>query len=96
MTLEEFKKTLDNDDPPVELDKTLHALWFDGKGDWNKAHNIAQSITNSSGSWIHAYLHRKEGDLSNSSYWYSRAGKKMPDFTLQEEWNNLVSEFLNK
>jgi hypothetical protein len=95
MTLEEFKKTLNSNEPPAGLEKTLQALWFDRKGDWDKAHNAAQSINNSNGSWIHAYLHRKEGDLSNSSYWYSRAGKKMPDITLQEEWNNLVMEFLN-
>ncbi len=82
--------------PPNELAPTLKALWHAGKGDWNKAHDIAQEIHSTEGSWIHAYLHRKEGDDGNAAYWYNRAGKKFPDNTLEQEWEEIVSDLLKK
>lgn len=72
----------------------MQALWFDGKGDWEAAHNIAQDIHSNSGSLIHAYLHRKEGDEGNAGYWYARAGETYPNVSLQEEWEHLVERFL--
>ena len=72
----------------------MRALWYDGKDDWETAHNIAQDIHSEDGSWIHAYLHRKEGDNGNASYWYRRAGKQMPRLTLSEEWDNIAEELL--
>ena len=69
-------------------------MWYDGKGDWHKAHDIAQDIHTREGSWIHAYLHRKEGDLSNAQYWYHRANQKMPTYDLSKEWEELVIAFL--
>lgn len=96
MTLDEFNASLTQQAPPTNLNPFLESLWYDRKGHWEKAHNIAQEIHSTSGSWIHAYLHRKEGDLSNASYWYHMAEKTMPSVSLDAEWENLVSVFLKK
>lgn len=80
--------------PPEGVPDLLKALWYDGKEDWNASHDIAQDIHTKEGSWIHAYLHRKEGDLGNAAYWYSRAGKPVCKTSLKEEWEQLVNEFL--
>jgi hypothetical protein len=93
MTLEQFKQSLTKPQPPA-LPPVLEAMWHDGKEDWEQAHNIAQEIHNQEGSWIHAYLHRKEGDNGNALYWYQRAGKKMPGVSLQEEWEGIVKALL--
>ncbi|MCK7559866.1 hypothetical protein MKQ70_34985 [Chitinophaga sedimenti] len=81
-------------EPPYGLTPALTAMWWDGKGDWDAAHDIAQEITGSTGSYIHAYLHRKEGDPGNAAYWYARAGRKIPKSSLDEEWNDIVMELL--
>ena len=94
MTFESFCLSVNNERIP-EVNSYLLALWHDKKGSWKKAHEIAQEIDDNSGSWIHAYLHRKEGDLSNASYWYHRAGKNMPSGTLDGEWESLVRHFLD-
>lgn len=94
MTAAEFKSSLKASHPPAELSQALQALWFDGKGEWDKAHDLAQEIHSRDGSWIHAYLHRKEGDLGNASYWYHRADRPVSKLPLQEEWEELVSAFL--
>lgn len=94
MTSEEFKTTLKDNKPPDGLNPLLIALWYDARGSWNKAHETAQEISSKEGSLVHAYLHRKEGDLSNASYWYSRAGREMPSVSIGEEWENLMNEFL--
>lgn len=70
----------------------LLALWHDHRGHWDVAHGIAQEIPTEDGSAVHAYLHREEGDLSNAMYWYRRAGRAMPDITLEEEWESLARE----
>ena len=72
----------------------LRALWYDRRGDWQRAHQIAQVIENAEGSRVHAYLHREEGVLWNADYWYSRAGRKRPNIPLVEEWKLLVEEML--
>jgi hypothetical protein len=95
MRFEIFKASLADDHPPSDLIPPLLALWHDGKGDWTRAHEIAQSINDWKGSWVHAYLHRKEGDLSNAGYWYSRAGKPMHNASLEEEWDSIASELLD-
>ena len=92
MTLSEFKATLNEKNPPANLDTLLQALWHDANGDWDKAHTLAQDVADADGSWVHAYLHRKEGDLSNASYWYSRAGRQRPDVSLEEEWERITEE----
>ena len=94
MNLEAFKKSLTASNPPATLTAPLQALWYDGKEDWEMSHNIAQDISDENGSWIHAYLHRKEGDAANASYWYRRAGKPVPSYSLQKEWEELVKAML--
>lgn len=93
MTLSEFEKSLEQDSPPKGLSIYLQALWHDAKGNWDKAHDLTQQSHDQKGDRIHAYLHRKEGDLHNAKYWYARAGQKMPEVSLQEEWKELVSDF---
>ena len=75
MTFETFKATLGDPAPPVGLSPVVQALWHEAKGDWNEAHRLAQSQDDADGAWVHAYLHRVEGDLANAGYWYRRAGK---------------------
>lgn len=94
MTIIEFKESLTNQQPPTDLSQNLIALWYDAKGNWDKAHDIVQLTSGYDGDWIHAYLHRKEGDLSNASYWYSRIGRSRPDKSLEEEWEELASHLL--
>jgi hypothetical protein len=93
VTPEEFKISLTSSTPP-EVSSLLKAMWYDGKGDWSMAHNIAQDIHSQDGSWVHAYLHRKEGDHYNAQYWYSRAGKRMPAYSLQQEWEEMITVLL--
>jgi hypothetical protein len=93
LKLSEFKASLNNPIPP-EVPTLLQALWHDVRGDWGKAHDLAQEVNTKDGSWVHAYLHRKEGDKFNAQYWYSRANKKMPAYSLEQEWEELVSAFL--
>ena len=96
MDLEHFKKTLSDKNPPTGIDANLKALWYDGKGHWDEAHNIVQASGNQIADWIHAYLHRKEGDLGNASYWYSRARKQNPNLPIDAEWEELVKYLLSK
>lgn len=94
MTLEEFNASLQHDTPPPEFNSLLTSLWFDAKGDWQVSHTIVQDLESKDAAWIHAYLHRKEGDLWNADYWYRRAGRIRPEATLEEEWKNLLVSFL--
>jgi hypothetical protein len=94
MTFSEFKLSLSQDTPPSGLSDLLTALWYDVKGSWDKAHKITQDISGKDAALVHAYLHRKEGDSSNASYWYSRAGRKFSDKSLEEEWEEIVKELL--
>ena len=96
MTLFTFKNSLQKQTPPPNISPNLLALWYDGKGDWAKAHDIADGNPYPEANWVHAYLHRKEGDDWNANYWYRRAGKTMPTLSLAEEWDNLVGYFLKK
>lgn len=95
MTLPEFIASLQSSEPPYGLKPALTVMWWDGKGDWEMAHDIAQNMKGSTGSYLHAYLHRKEGDLGNAAYWYARAGRNMPQASLQEEWEQIVTALLN-
>ena len=91
MTYSEFEASLDQPAPPAALHLALQALWWDAKGDWNKAHECAQAEEGEpSCDWVHAYLHRKEGDASNAGYWYRRAGKAPASSPLVEEWRAIA------
>jgi hypothetical protein len=96
MDLTAFKQSLTESRPPAGLVPALRALWYDGRGDWHTAHEIAQDMETADGAWIHAYLHRKEGDLWNADYWYGRAGRTRPAMTLAHEWDELVVALLSK
>jgi len=93
MTLEEFRKSLSGDAPPVR-DLALAGLWWDAKGEWTRAHESAQQDEGPAGSWVHAYLHRKEGDNSNAGYWYSRASREPSRASLDEEWLEITQALL--
>ena len=92
----EFRQTLSTPTPPSELSAALRALWHDAKGQWDAAHAVAQDIDGEDGAWIHAYLHRKEGDAGNAAYWYRRAGKPASRLTLDAEWEQIAAELLRR
>jgi len=94
MTLDDFKQTLTADTPP-RLSRALEALWHDARGDWDAAHRVAQDINARDGAWVHAYLHRKEGDLSNARYWYDRAAKEVDTRPLDAERDQIIESLLN-
>lgn len=94
MNFEQFNKSLNQNNPPENSSEYLKALWYDAKENWQKAHELIQDIEDKSAAWIHAYLHRKEGDIWNADYWYNRAGKKRPSVSLQQEWKDLVQAML--
>jgi hypothetical protein len=86
-----FISSLSSEQPPAGLSVHAESLWFAGKGDWEKAHELIQDVDDSQAAQIHAFLHRQEGDISNAGYWYARAGSHMPDLSLEEEWESLVA-----
>ena len=94
MNLSVFKETLSGSEPPQNVSVYLKTLWYDAKGEWDKAHKLIQDFEDRNASWIHAYLHRKEGDTGNADYWYSRAGKKRPSVSLDEEWEEIVTALI--
>ncbi|WP_373496906.1 hypothetical protein [Aquiflexum sp.] len=96
MTPDEFIKSLKDKNPPKSIQSQLEALWHDGKGDWKKAHDLADGPSDKLSARVHAYLHRKEGDLWNADYWYKRSGESRPDLSLEEEWKVLVNRILDK
>jgi len=97
MTFEEFRQSATGSSgaPPPGLSGALQALWFDARGDWDKAHEQAQNDRTRDGSWVHAYLHRKEGDVGNAGYWYSRAGRPAVGGSLGDEWQTIVKALLS-
>jgi len=92
MTLDEFRGTLQSTPPKVP--PLLLALWYDARGDWEKAHTLAQDVDDPSGAWVHAYLHRKEGDLDNAGYWYRRANQSIATDSLDDEWTRIATALL--
>jgi hypothetical protein len=94
MSFDEFRNSLTAPEPPAELTHALAGLWWDGKGDWKRAHESAQQDEGIEGSWVHAYLHRKEGDQGNAAYWYRRAGKPVCKEASDSEWQELVRALL--
>lgn len=94
MNFDEFKSSLHDKSPPRNLERELEAMWWDARGEWKKAHQTVHLMSNTSAAWVHAYLHRKEGDLTNAAFWYASAARKMPDIPLEEEWNDIVKKLL--
>ena len=93
MTLDEFKTTLSSSTPPA-VAPLLVALWHDARGEWDAAHRVAQDIDDQAGAWVHAYLHRKEGDLGNAAYWYRQASQPVANDSLEAEWERIVMALL--
>jgi hypothetical protein len=94
MTIKSFKESLALDAPDAQLSTILKSLWYDAKGDWKTAHDLVDQLAGLDAAWVHAYLHRKEGDSWNADYWYARAKKTRPMYSLEDEWANLVDHFL--
>lgn len=94
MTLEEFRTALSDSSPPPSLTPLLCALWHDARGDWQKAHSVVQEIEGPEAAWVHAYLHRKEGEEVNAAYWYRRALQPIARNSLESEWEGIVLALL--
>ena len=94
MTLTEFRVSLAQAEPPAGSGMAQQTLWWDAKGDWDRAHACAQQDEGATGAIVHAYLHRKEGDLANAGYWYRRAGRPVFAGSLDAEWAALAEEML--
>ena len=95
MNLADFRESLDAPAPPASLTPALEALWHDARGDFDRAHNLAQNDEGGAGDWVHAYLHRKEGDAGNAAYWYRRARQPYCKGSLEAEWEAIVGALLD-
>jgi len=93
MTFAEFNSTLSGAHAPG-LPPLLQALWHDARGEWDQAHRLAQEIETRDGAWVHAYLHRKEGDFQNAAYWYQQAGEPVASDSLESEWQRIATALL--
>ena len=94
MTYDEFILTIENDEFPSALPLYLQALWYDAKGDWNKAHSLIDSLDDKNSCPRACISTRKEGDINNADYWYRRANAKRPSISLQEEWKAIAIDLL--
>jgi hypothetical protein len=97
MSFQELHQSLREPTPPANVSAPVKGLWHDARGDWQAAHECVQEDSSRDGAWVHAYLHRKEGDLGNAGYWYSRAGRKMPasGLALEAEWAEIARVLLD-
>jgi hypothetical protein len=95
MTLSEFSQSLAAGHPPGGLSLPLEGLWWAAKGDWDRAHKTVQDDEGRDAAWVHAYLHRVEGDLPNAGYWYRSAGKPVAGGALEDEWRAIAAALLN-
>jgi hypothetical protein len=96
MTLAEFRVSLSQPGPPAGLAPALAALWRDARGDWVGAHQLAQDAGGADGDWVHAYLHRKQGDEGNAAYWYRRARQPFARTPLAQEWEAIAAALLTR
>ena len=94
MDFESFVRSTADTEPPDGLGPALEALWWTRKGDWSAAHDLAQAANDATGAWVHAHLHRVEGDQSNAGYWYRRAGRPHAGDSLDREWEAIVRSLL--
>jgi hypothetical protein len=96
MTMEEFRLSLRGSAPPEHLPPLLQALWWEERNDFHRAHEIAQDDPTPDGAWVHAYLHRKEGDEGNAGYWYRRARRSHPSTPFDREWEEIAASLLGR
>ena len=92
---DEFEVSLSDPEPPSQWPACLQALWWDARGEWHKAHECVDALTTPEATWVHAYLHRKEGDRWNAEYWYRRAKREYPLVDLEEEFREILLAFLH-
>ncbi len=96
MDFQSFKKSINNVEPEEDLHPLLKAMWYAANQQWDIAHSIAQDDPSNDGSWVHAYLHRLEGDHGNAAYWYSRSGYEQFNNSIVEEWDDISKSLLEK
>jgi len=94
MTAEELLSSIDQPAPPDGLDVPLRGLWHAARGEWDEAHVLVQDDPSPDAAWVHAHLHRVEGDLSNAGYWYGRAGRRMPSESIEQERATIAEALL--
>jgi hypothetical protein len=94
VTLDQLKRSVARKSPPQGLAPVLAALWWAAKGDWNRAHELVMNESGQDAAWVHAYLHRVEGDVENARYWYRQAGRKPAIGTLEAEWDDIAAGLL--
>ncbi len=94
MTAFELRQTIADDAPPGGLPLLVEAMWWEAHGDWHRAHRMVDELTTPEGAWVHAYIHRSEGDLGNAGYWYRQAARPVCRVSLSEEWVEIVEELL--
>ena len=87
-------RAAERDELPPGLGPCVRALWHAARGAWDEAHDLVQNETDSDAAWVHAWLHRYEGDLSNAAYWYRRAGRPVADGDLDDEWRAIATELV--
>ncbi|MEB3830696.1 hypothetical protein [Phormidium sp. CCY1219] len=96
-TLDEFTQLIESQDTcPPDMPAAMRSLWYDKKGQWDRAHDIVQNASDADSAWVHAYLHRKEGDYSNARYWYRRSGQPAVTDSLPHEWEQIARNLLLK
>ena len=91
MDLKTFKASTKKNKPPKGISLSLEAMWYQAKGNWEEAHRLAQSEKSPAGSWVHAFLHRVEGELGNAAYWYRLADRPVCTSSLDDEWEEIVA-----
>ena len=96
MDYSSFSKSIELNEPPDAIGAVLTALWKVAKGEWEEAHTLVQDLQSEEAAWVHAYLHRVEGDVFNAKYWYQRAGRPEVSGDLEIEWKQIVMELLSK
>lgn len=94
MSPDEFKRSVAEAAPPAGLSPALAALWWAAKDDWQRAHQLVMSASGADCAWVHAYLHRQEGDLDNARYWYRQAGKEPAQGEAAAEWAAIAAALL--
>ena len=95
MQFETFRQSIKDGAAPADLSIYLQAMWYDAHGDWDKAHHMVDRLDDATACLVHAYLHRKEGDIWNADYWYNKAKQTRPNISLEKEWEQLVLQFLD-
>ena len=97
MTIDEFTQSIQTQaNPSSFLPPALQALWYQKKENWHQAHQIVQNASDADSAWVHAYLHRQEGDIHNAQYWYKRSGKPESKIAISQEWEQIANELLRQ